>query len=300
MPRPGRTTGTRSFAVGSVLVAVASSWAVEPPAAPGDPTAPASGSSSAAPAAIETPPLPAGSAEAISLLDQVERAFGGRAAIDAIPGVRMEMTVATREGDPDPVRISVVRARPFAARIRQSGGGRADGEIGFDGDEGWMSDGRGGFLSLDPAHARGMLEGADLQAMLRDLRSRFERIDLDPPTEFRGAQALVLRCIEHDAEQGESVRIFVDPGTALPLGMESITAEDAEGSRVRVEGWRREGEIRVFERMVIDRGGAESFVNFTSIRFEAIPAGEIRSPLGDALQSPTPSDAGGPETDARR
>lgn len=300
MPRPGRTTGTRSFAVASLLLLTASSWAIEPPAASSRPPTTTGEPSAATPAAVETPPLPAGSAEAISLLERIEQAFGGRPAIDAIPGVRMELTVATREGDPDPVRISVVSARPFAARIRQSGGGRADGEIGFDGAEGWMSDGRGGFLPLDPGHARGMLEGADLQAMLRDLRTRFERIDLDPPTEFRGAQALVLRCLERDAAEGESVRVFVDPGTALPLGMESITAEDAEGSRVRVEAWRREGDIRVFGRMVIDRGGAESFVTFDAIRFEAIPAGEIRSPLGVATQPPTPSEAGGPETGEKR
>jgi hypothetical protein len=234
------------------------------------------------------PAAPKGSAEALALLDRVEAAMGGRTAIDAIPGVRMEMTVRVDEQDPNPVRVSVVRAKPFAARIRQSGGGRADGEIGFDGELGWMSDGQGGSLELAPDHARGMMQGADLQAMLRDLRGRYERFDVDPPSEFRGKQALVLRCVEADAAAGDSVRVFLDPATALPLGLESVVEGEARDvNRVAVEGWREERGVKVFSKMTIDRGPIRSLITFDRISFEAIPAGEIRSPLADEVP-PTP------------
>ena len=214
--------------------------------------------------------------------------MGGRTAIDAIPGVRMEMTVRVDEQDPNPVRVSVVRAKPFAARIRQSGGGRADSEIGFDGELGWMSDGQGGSLELAPDHARGMMQGADLQAMLRDLRGRYERFDVDPPSEFRGKQALVLRCVEADAAAGDSVRVFLDPATALPLGLESVVEGEARDvNRVAVEGWREERGVKVFSKMTIDRGPIRSLITFDRISFEAIPAGEIRSPLADEVP-PTP------------
>lgn len=232
---------------------------------------------------VAAPIAPKGSVEALALLDRVEAAMGGRAAIEAIPGVRMEMTVRVDEQDPNPVRVSVIRANPFAARIRQSGGGRADGEIGFDGERGWMSDGQGGFLDLAPEHARGMMQGADLQAMLRDLRGRYERFDLDPPSEFRGKQALVLRCVELDASEGDSVRVFLDPATALPLGLESvIDGEVRDVNRVVVEGWREERGIKVFSKMTIDRGPIRSLITFDHVSFESISAGEIRSPLADS------------------
>ncbi len=280
--RPMPITRPRAFVGACAPIALAAALAAGSVAAE-----PQEVSNSAAPPATSEPqqqPVspPKGSAEAIALLERIETALGGRAAIEAIPGVRMQMTVRTSEDDPAPTVVSVLRAVPFAARIRQSGGGRPDGEIGFDGEVGWMSDGRGGVLELEAEHARGMMQGADLQAMLRELRGRYERFDLDPPSEFRGKQALVLRCVEEDAGEGDSVRVFVNPATALPMGLESVFEGDSRDvNRVVVDGWRDEGGVKVFSKMTIDRGPVRSIITFDRIAFEAIPAGEIRSPLGE-------------------
>jgi hypothetical protein len=284
--RPARCGGTRRSASIAASVSGALTTAIVISVASAIATPASAHAVGARPAAFDqettAPPATRGSDEALALLARLEDAMGGRAAIEAIPGVRMEMTVRVDEEDPNPVKVSVVRAKPFAARIRQSGGGRTASEIGFDGELGWMSDGQGGHLELNADHARDMMQGADLQAMLRDLRTRFERFDADPPTEFRGKQVLVLRCAEEDASEGDSVRVFLDPTTVLPVGMESVVAgEERDVNRVIFEGWRDERGVKVFSKMTIDRGPIRSLIVFDRIAFEAIPAGDIRSPLAE-------------------
>ncbi|MGA0174248.1 MAG: hypothetical protein ACO3NL_11495, partial [Phycisphaerales bacterium] len=64
------------------------------------------------------------------------------------------------------------------------------------------------------------------------------------------------------------------------VGMESVVAgEERDVNRVTFVGWRDERGVKVFSTMTIDRGPIRSLITFEKIAFEAIPAGEIRSPL---------------------
>lgn len=265
----------------SILLGVAVALAT-PSAAAGQSVAPA------APTASPPRPAIAGTPEAVDLLERVRTALGG-VAVDRVPGVRASMRVRRGERDESPVVVTVASrpaqgSTPFAAVIRQSGGGRSDSEIGFDGAKGWMSDGTGGFMPLDADQARSMLAGADLQALVREIAVRFDRVDPDPTTEFRGRRVLALRATRDDDPPGAFTRIHIDPSTALPIAIESFeaTVDSAEPrlfSTAIFDRWERLGAVRVFRKMTSERGGADTIVEFDSIAYDAVPDEVFVSPI---------------------
>ncbi len=238
----------------------------------------------AEPVASRGAKAPRGTPEALDLLTRMRAALGGKA-LDRIEGVRASMLVRRGERDENPVEIVVASrpertGRPFAAVIRQAGGGRGASEIGFDGTHGWMSDGTGGFMPLDADQALAMLSGADLQALARDLPSRFDRFDLDPPGEFRGKRVLSLRAVSDEDPPGDFTRVHVDPSTALPLAIESFEADANRPFNVAIfDRWERLDEARVFRRMTSERGGAITIIDFETIAYDPIPGEAIASPL---------------------
>ena len=255
----------------------------ESPAAPTSPSGSVGSVGSDDPTMSPTGDL-RGTPEALDLLARMRAALGG-AAIDRIEGVRLSMRVRRGERDESPVEVVVASRpergdRPFAAVIRQSGGGRGDSEIGFDGTQGWMSDGTGGFMPLDADQARAMLAGADLQALARDLPRRFDRFDLDPPGEFRGKRVLSLRGVRDEDPPGAFTRVHVDPSTALPLAIESFEADSDRPFNVAIfDRWERLDEVRVFRRMTSEREGAITIIDFEAISYDPIPGEAIVSPL---------------------
>lgn len=222
-----------------------------------------------------------GSPEAIELVRRIHEAIGGA----DVAGMRATMRIRRGERDEDPVLVQVCSrpardGRPMAAVIRQSGGGRSDSELGFDGRRGWMSDGSGGFLPLAADQARSMLAGADLQALVREIPRRFDRFDLDPATEFRGRRALALRALRDADPPGSFTRLLVDPSSAMPIAIESFDADDeAPFSTAVFEDWERRGEVRVFRRMTTQRRSGPVFIEFEQIAYGALPETAFESPL---------------------
>lgn len=249
--------------------------------------------------------LPAAAAgdEAAALLATMREALGGDA-IETIRSSRVEFTIVEEGRDAPPIRVRLITALPDRMRMFQSGG-RGDSEIGFDGVRGWMSDGRGGFLPLDPETARLMSRGADLQSLPRRLADRFERFEASPLAEFEGRPSQPLVGFD---EFGQSTRIHLDPARGLPRALESSeeTPEGVQRNRMRFEGWRREGGVMVFDRAEIEQGRRRSTVEFISIRFNEVGDSEFTPPAAIATdgdeatpaQAPAPPPPPTPESTA--
>jgi hypothetical protein len=231
--------------------------------------------------------------EAASLLATMRKSLGGEA-IEAIRSSRVEFTFVEEGREGPPTRVRLITAVPDRMRMFQSGS-RGDSEIGFDGVRGWMSDARGGFLPLDAETCRLMSRGPDLQSLPRRLPDLFERFEISPLTEFDGRPSRPLVAFD---EAGDATRIHLDPASGLPLGLESSeeTPEGPQRNRIRFEGWRREGEVMVFDRAEIEQGRRRTTIEFRSIRFNEVGDAEFAPPAAIAAdgegappaQVPTP------------
>lgn len=230
----------------------------------------------AAAAALLLPCLTAAAEDSAAILGRLRETLGG----DAVRSSRMEFTIREEGREGPPIEVRLITARPDRMRMFQSGG-RGDSEIGFDGARGWMSDSRGGFLPLDAETARLMSRGADLQALPRTLRERFERFEVAPPSEFDGRPSQPLVAYE---ESGEAARIHLDPASGLPLGIEHSeeTPEGVQHHRILFSGWRREGETMVFARAEIVAGRRRSIVEFSRVRFNEVADAEFAPPAAIA------------------
>lgn len=220
--------------------------------------------------------LPAAAEDSAAILARLRETLGG----DAVRSSRVAFTIREEGRETPPIEVRLITARPDRMRMFQSGG-RGDSEIGFDGTRGWMSDGRGGFLPLDAETARLMGRGADLQALPRTLRERFDRFEVAPPSEFDGRPSQPLVAYE---ESGEAARVHLDPASGLPLGIEHSeeTPEGVQHHRILFSGWRREGETMVFTRAEIVAGRRRSIVEFSRVRFNEVADAEFAPPAAIA------------------
>lgn len=143
------------------------------------------------------------------VIEQNTRAMGGRAAIEAVKSIEVDLHIV----DPDfEVDGKYQAARPGRMRIDVMAGGKHIYTEAFDGDRGWQWKGEGTAVEQESPKATAALRhGVELPGKLvglHELRQRGHRVDLARREAIDGTDYYSLRITLND---GYATTLYVDP-----------------------------------------------------------------------------------------
>ena len=143
------------------------------------------------------------------VIEQNTKAMGGRAAIEAVKSIEVELHIV----DPDfEVDGKYRAARPGRMRIDVMAHGKHVYTEAFDGDRGWQWKGKGAAIEEESAEATAALRhGVELPGKLvglHELRQRGHRVDLAGRERIDGVDYYALRVTMND---GYTTTLYVDP-----------------------------------------------------------------------------------------
>ena len=143
------------------------------------------------------------------VIEQNTKAMGGRAAIEAITSIEVELHIV----DPDfEVDGKYRAARPGRMGIDVMAHGKHVYTEAFDGDRGWQWKGKGAAIEEESAEATAALRhGVELPGKLiglHELRQRGHRVDLAGRERIDGVDYYALRITMND---GYTTTLYIDP-----------------------------------------------------------------------------------------
>jgi len=143
------------------------------------------------------------------VIERHTKAMGGRAAIEAIQSIEIDLHIADPKFEVDGTYFA---ARPGKMRIDINAGGERVFTEAFDGQKGWQSESKGAAQKVATEKATAALRhGIELSGKLfglHELKRRGHRIELAGRENIDGIQYYVLRLTLSD---GYLMTLFVDP-----------------------------------------------------------------------------------------
>jgi hypothetical protein len=146
------------------------------------------------------------------LIERNTQAMGGRAAIEAVKSIEVDLHIADPGFEVDGKYRS---ARPGRMRIDVHAGGKHVFTEAFDGQKGWQWNGKGDQGPASPKATAALRHGVELPGKLfglHELRERGHRVDLAGREKINGTNYYVLRITLND---GYTTTLYVDPKTWL-------------------------------------------------------------------------------------
>lgn len=146
------------------------------------------------------------------VIDQNTKAMGGRAAIEAVKSIQIDLHIVDPGFEVDGAYRA---ARPGRMRIDIQAGGKHVFTEAFDGHQGWQWDDEGGKKGASPKASAALRHGVELPGKLfglHELRQRDHQLELVGREKIEGVNYYVLRLTLSD---GYPTTLYVDPVSLL-------------------------------------------------------------------------------------
>src|ERR1044072_1260515 len=169
--------------------------------------------------------------DSISLDEIVERntnAMGGRAAIEAVQSIRIDLHIKDPSFEVDGTYYAT---RPGKMRIDVSAEGRHVFTEAFDGRNGWQWEGKGEQMPATDKATAALRDGVELPGKLfglHELRARGHRMKSIGREQIDGVNYYVLQLILND---GAAISLYVDPNSWLVTRRRDVRPLHADVAR---------------------------------------------------------------------
>ncbi|MBL9148405.1 MAG: hypothetical protein JNM94_06900 [Phycisphaerae bacterium] len=260
-----RTVPLLSFALASSLFAAVAAGLAQD-AKPTDTAPPAPATTSA-----DTAGLP----DAKTILAKHIGSLGGREKLDAITSASYTGVASTPNGD---ITLAFATKKPGKLWMRQQIASIGEMVTACDGEEAWAkSVGDGSYVLLDPALREQFRNGADLQALVRDLDRRFSTVKTVGTEKFNGTQCYAVSMREKDGP--EIIGLFaIDSGLLQGFritdtaGPNPMTQVQSFGDWTEVDG------VKVFRSLRTDINGLVVQTTFADLAFNKVEDSTFERP----------------------
>lgn len=205
--------------------------------------------------------------EATRILDRAVEMMGGKQNRAAIQSSRSVASLITTQGGTE-FELLTMNPNKFLVRQRIEGLGQL--EMGFDGKLGWRRDPPDGMLTeLDPTDMDRLRDQFDLQALIRNLDTRFSERTAGESVELEGRL-----CDTVELARGTTkLTAYFDQKTGLPFALVIPNESGRDRSRrVIIEKWSDDARpLRWAKRLRIEQGrGMTMEAVYSSVTFDDV------------------------------
>ncbi len=207
-------------------------------------------------------PLP----EAKELFAAAMDAIGGREALEKIESSMVKGNVSTPMGR---IGMESYFASPNKFLLKQNMPGMGDVSMGSDGTVAWMRNPMMGYELIESDDAEEMMGQASMHNIVLRMEKEFKEFEVVERTSFKNEQCYKVRM--KDKEGKEQFAYFLVEGKFL-AGME-VTQEGPMGPAtitMEFKDWREYGDIKMFNRMIMNQMGMNMTMEFEEIEFNNV------------------------------
>ncbi|MBX3355292.1 MAG: hypothetical protein KF724_06305 [Phycisphaeraceae bacterium] len=217
------------------------------------------------------------------VIDRAINAMGGAALFDAVQSVSFDCEMENAQG----TMLMTVMARNGAGTIMNQslippGGGEPVNHrvLTATMNAGWARDVESGGVRLMPSGvAASIARAGDQWNFLRTAMGQFRMVDHDGPAMFAGRECTRVRCSDPRTAGLQTLTLYFDDETGLPLGQETATAAGSLISGIaRIDEWQTVDGMMIPKRIAVEGQTGTSTLTFTRVEFNGVPASAFDMP----------------------